>query len=209
MTTSTRLTTGIRECICNRIIQHRWKSEGDTLVRARADLAQTVYEYWFSAEIRTQMDALPEGWLPKLICFDANVGGYRVDMRFDGHFFGRRSFSEVLCIPARRTTYDFYRGSSTVPVPNDHTLGVAIRSHLDRVSEYISSIKNDEDKIKAILGTFNTTKKLTDAWPEIKPFISQKSVPEQSTALAIDYTSLNMALKLPVNAQGGDHDQRA
>lgn len=197
---SWKLTQEDRANLSSAILQHRFAATGVKLAAEEAALAAKCFEKAFAKADRTQMEALPDGWLPTICSIRVQFAG-RVQML---DFAGRehlRVFRAPLADPVwRRVPSKLERGVLLV-VEATERLGIAHEQHQQAVRKAREDLSNLARQIDAVMSQATTSGKLITLWPEVEPFIASMRKRAPAKVPAVPIVALNKMLGLPVGGQ--------
>lgn len=203
----TRLINEIRNSIRDSLLEHRFKSAVLALEARQAELARVTYEDCFKASDRKRMDDLPKGWVYEQTYSRVQVGSETVQLNYNGSFsrYNQRANVCEIGLFISRDLKDVHRripyskSGNTVKIygnaPGDE-IGYNVHQYLRSVESLSEEIGAARRQTDAALRSFHTIAKMIEAWPEVMPFIPEKSVP--SLLPVVPVASLNELLKLPV-----------
>lgn len=197
---TTKLTNWMREAIVKAVVQHRFAEPATDIVKRRAALAAKVYDDLYSAADQKKMAALPRGWLPEDSDLHVRFGvGSHDHLSFNGATYG--SVSQVLPnaleTVKRRVLADHVRGCVKT-YDGAHPMTVeydAINADQKALAAEIDAAKK---QATAAVASASTTKRLTDLWPEIAPFVAKYEDASPPALPALPTDQLNALFKLPV-----------
>lgn len=197
---TTRLNNHMRQDIAQKLVQHRFDAEIESLRNEQVELAERVYADIYAGDDMKRIESLPKNWLPTRREMQLEVGGETVSLQFNGDLHSRDYRA--------RPFFASDRKGMEKPFPRcDHwgtikqygsrsPIGKAINDFTGKVAKLVEQISEAHTKVSATLGEFYTVKSLVDGWPEIKPFIPEK---EQKVLLpAVPTKQLNEMFGLPV-----------
>jgi hypothetical protein len=204
MTTSTRLTTDIRDRLTNDILRHRFTADVDALIAVQVEFAEKVYNDLFDQTTIARMQALPDGWLPRSHDIGVQFGYTGGPHTFVRLWFGgyvRNKMNELRTKPddtsrvTKLVTDSKSRGCAKVYDPS-HKLAIEFERIRRRTRELKDAIMTAEKSIETALNAVTTTKRLVETWPEVEQFARKyETGPAQLPALPTDH--LNQLLRLP------------
>lgn len=174
---STRLTNALRDEIVRAALEHRFKKDEAAYKKARTALADALYKHTFAAAERTAK-RLPEGWLVQYNTIEIEHPDY-------GSWQGR--VNHHLELSRSRLMPSSY-SSRTVKVGKGHPLYDQATALADQYTALQDAKKELRNKLKSLVYTFTTTKKLLEAWPEGKKFI-----PKSATAPTMALVPVQLA----------------
>ena len=200
----TRLTSGMRETLLDKLLEHRFKDEASEQVVLFKRFADLVYNDLYPKNIQTAMMKLASGWLSESDDFHVQFGAQNRYASLD--FNGRQGLPRDIF---RLTTYvdvkDRVRrrfpakdhGKTITVYSEDHALSVQYEALLTTAKELNEVIAQARRETFAALKQATTIKSLLAKWPELEPFIVVKKK-IQLPALPTEH--LNSILGLPVGA---------
>lgn len=183
------------------LITERFEKPVRALVPKHASLALAVYHDYFTRSQIEKMNALPEGWLPRLSHISARFGvgdGSSANLSFNGEF---SLFREIICckiraLPEVEHPVPYNRMHLSNDYAKDHPLTVRRES----IRAEIRSLRAEIDKIKleisGVLNSVTTTGKLVSVWPEIETTVRKLFPIERVNLPAPVVTDLNLKLGL-------------
>jgi len=196
----TRITNEHRSRILKAVLQHRFGAAFASLQAEYAQLAQDIYEDVYDAKQRAQMEALPDGWLPRSISIRSKLGESYADLPFNGWIRHINSSDLVEAKERSQSRVILSRDINAVMEIYDHNHNFAeIYSALQvKAADLRNQVREAEKLTMAILERATTLPKLLAVWPEVKPFVEflQEAKPKLP-ALPID--QVNGLLDLPVD----------
>lgn len=175
---STRLTNELRNRIIKAVLEHRFGPDEAALEKAKARLAQLVYDSLYSADEQKAMAALPEGWLPRQMNDGVYLAGLYVSITF-----------------AKPLLYTWKHYSESPKFPADHPTSRLFEDINTRKSKLREAKDAASAKVNGILSSASTAKKLLELWPEVEPFIPPDTAPVYLPA--VPRAEVNALLGLP------------
>jgi len=180
-----RLTKEIRTDIHDGLMARKFEGRDESIEKMIQDLGLKVYNTVYPRDVRKKMASFPEG---------AFVNGKNIKVAFGG---------ERRCFKFEDYKLFFYEHANSwneiEMFAGDHQLTAAHRE----IAKAEGQLKSEREalslQVTAALRSCNTIKQLTDAWPEVVPFLPpSKASPAGLPALP--FSSLNKMLALPVTA---------
>lgn len=181
-TKTVRLTNHMRESIRDALLAHRFAEEEKAIKEALFEVADSMYNHFFSEKDQALMASLPQGWLPTDNDIHVRLGSSGQDF----------VVPDMSC--SRRFPYNLHDRWQSLD--DDHPLVEQYKAIRTRSSELTKARSEAKKQVWAVLSTITTANKLLTVWPEAKPFVEQYiDMPApQLPALPID--TLNNLLKL-------------
>lgn len=181
----TRLTTYLRDTICTRVLEHRFKSLLAEQQERELLFGQVVYLDLYPENIRDLMQRLPAGFLPTR---------KEVKAMF-GETFAHVYFPEDRRVAEAHDSFNVVvkRYDADHPLSGHYHVLEADRERLEEEQRAASR------GINSVLGSVSTLSRLLQVWPEVRPFLSNLpgANPPRPTALALPLPALNELLNLP------------
>lgn len=173
-----RLNNHIKQKIAKALCERKFGKQEKEIVARRAKLALDVYNDTYTAQQRSRMNRLPDGWLATTMYIHPSFAGQSSQMR----------------LPK----------SVRVPSNNPDKRYDAVHPF----TQEFNSIYRDNQKLSeerqaaytAAMGAMHkcqTLEKLLKVWPEVKPFVPETLTAQVTVALAIPIPQLNTMLGLP------------
>lgn len=176
----TKLTQINRDAIIHETLADTIVVEIRALDKAEYALAEKIYDAYTTKEERDILSKLDAKWLQFSHVLSVNVGGWSGDLSFQREH------------PMRWTRWDRL-------VIADEKLAAEIKAHLQKNEEIKRKRDDAITKLKALLNSVTTIKRLAEVWPEGKAYWSKYDV---KTALpAIPVQAVNEVLGLPKEAK--------
>lgn len=173
---STRLTDAHRRQIINAAMRHRFGDREKWFAARSESLFQQLRLAKFGKAAITQMDALPEGWLPRHTRFDLRVNneGTSIASTSSARMPAESGYSiEMDKLPAR--------------------LRERVTRHVVTRAAFKADQKSLNQQLSAALHTFGTLESLLKKWPELAPF-TKGIEPAAANLPAKPFTEINKAL---------------
>lgn len=195
----TRLTNNAREKIVKMILDRKFDPLGVALAKREYALAARFYERLYSPEQRAAMsatEALIKGAFGTQTAIKVSADGWKLSLYFGPPV---TSGKDRLALLFSKRDYDKY--DALVMLDGEDPLAVDFKQFaLDQKAQ-----KDERDtlqgQLNAQVGSFYTYEKLSEAWPEIEPFVTAV---ERGLATAVigvptivNREALNAALDLP------------
>lgn len=181
--TSIKLNTTMREHLARQLLDQKFSKTEKNLLERRDALACGVYHDLFTDTDRNFMDLLPEGWLPvrqyMMIQFGPNSSDYtHLNLKGDMPFLAKM-------LGGCMKVYDA-----------DHTLAKLYHALIADEGEYQTARRALQHKIRAVLNSVTTVRKLMEVWPEVTPFAEKLDRHESTNLPAPLIREINAELKL-------------
>lgn len=170
-----KLTNSTRDTIVSHLMEGKFDTQSDTILKRRIALADKVYQRMYKPAIRAKMLELPSGWLPELDQICCNLGKQRAKLQFDGHpknlKFGAAWLQEVDSNTDRRRflAEDQHNREFTISEPDPLVQEYwAIKQLTGNLSDDYTRLRNE---VKGIIYGSTTSTGLVERWPEVAPFL--------------------------------------
>jgi Nucleotide modification associated domain 5 len=174
-----RLTIHDRSAITNGLLNHRFDKEEAALKARDTALALAVYNDTYPAATQRKMSGLPKGWLIEMDRISVNFKGNRVHLH----------------LPAPRRFLNKHEDTHTVV----YTARAPRCEEWEALAGDRKKLREDRDalarQIQSTLAAFSNVKRLIEAWPEVRPYLSV--LVARPLLPAIPTKTLNTALRLP------------
>lgn len=181
----TRLTNVLRDAICARVLDHRFKSLLEEQQEREHLLGAMVYRDVYPEHVRSLVQQLPPEYLPTRDNVKAVFG----------ETFAQVDFQSNWRVPLSHDGYNVvvkrYEAEHPLSV-HFHTL----KAERERLSEEMRAARRG---VMSVLGSVATVSRLLKVWPEVAPFLGSLPAanPPRPTALALPLPQLNELLNLP------------
>ena len=196
---SVRLTTDLRERLCNDLLRHRFSKEFADLMKERAALAHAVWNDIYKPSERAIIEGLPAGWLPEFPSISVRFGpfGYET-LPFNGDYCDLRFLLPDRKAPEQMMVRMAARHKGCAKVYDvGHKLEARHAKVKDAYKDFNERLKTARREITSVVGSVSTTGRLKEVWPEAAPFLApiEKSAPSLP---APPIAALNKTLGLPI-----------
>lgn len=195
-----RLSGDTRSQIANAVIAHAFNDRCVDLRSRQAALAMEVYAFSFTAAQRKLLKEAPSGWFP--------MEAY-IYYALDNGEYGTLYFSGDFSRYSHNRDWRLHAGLDDVmmPMPSCFQSSAAVNMEASSpLAHKLVDFFRDAEAIKeemttayrktvATIESFSTSEKLVAGWPEIAPFIPERSKPENKLP-AVPTDDLNKMLGL-------------
>src|SRR6202021_1877808 len=172
-----KLTKTLRDEICKRLMDGKFDTQSEVILKRRIVLADKVYNRKYSPAIRRKMIELPSGWLSELdrvTAYFGEGGGCYGKLKFDGHPRNLKfSTAKVQELEAAELRRRFLSEDAHVDVKIAEPDPLvqewwAIKQATENLNDDWERLRNE---VKGILYGATTSTNLVERWPEVAPFI--------------------------------------
>lgn len=170
-----KLTNSTRNIIVTRLMEGKFDTQSDAILKRRIALADKVYQRLYKPALRARMVELPSGWLPELDQICCNLGDQWARLQFDGHpknlKFGSTRLQEVGSNTDRRRflAEDQHNREFTITEPDPLVQEYwTIKQLTENLREDHTRLSNE---VKGIIYGSTTSTGLVERWPEVAPFL--------------------------------------
>lgn len=178
-----RLTQGDRANI-ERVLVERAFKKADVKMRKRKQAAAlSCYRTLVPHDVEKQLDALPDGWVPKTSSVDIDIP----------LFYQQWDLDQPHCCPSVLCSYGRIRFNGEKQ-PDLVDALKALKDESEALDELKSKTRGD---IRRVLAGITSWKRLLEAWPEAKDVIEPLMPEASSNAIACIPQELNTVLDLP------------
>jgi|LGVF01.2.fsa_nt_gb hypothetical protein len=168
-----RLTKNTKQQILANVLSKTFKRRADRLEKDGQALGDAVYKDLFD-DHKTLMEAMPEGFLYQ-------ESGIKVKFGAGVQYV---NFSTRQRLPHKASLYGAFHAYNC-----DHVLSKTSERLVNR-QDKLSADRNElKHKVRAILNSATTDKRLLEVWPEVEPFLPKKE--ETKNLPAIPVADLN------------------
>lgn len=181
-TKTVRLTNHMRESIRDALLEHRFAEEEKAVEAAFFEVADKMYNHFFSTKDQELMASLPQGWLPTDNDIHVRLGSSGQDFVVPDMSYSRR--------------FPYNLHDRWQSLDDEHPLVEEYKAIRDRKNALRKARTEAKKQVWAVLSTITTANKLLTVWPEAKPFV-EKYIDEPAPQLpALPIGTLNNLLKL-------------
>jgi hypothetical protein len=199
---TTKISRAVAEQMAKAITSHAHKDEVMPLLRQERALFKKLYDMQHPPELQAKMAELQamlgEGQYTFVkdcrYIYARSASGYNGSLRMNPKFIGSNARLAIEECPLALRSFDNDTHRVTGEVSEELEMFLTAQSAMAR------SIIESEGKATNAVQAFGTYKKLQAGWPEVLPLV-QQFIPiagQQSTALAVSVSDLNIVFKLPV-----------
>lgn len=174
-----KLTQAMRDFVIAVMLDHRFRADELAAQKRFPVLAERIYRDVLGDSIE-KMASLPEGWLPELYSIHVSFGS---------------AYDCIRLLESRRVPHSRTKGAFAAYDARHHFTDEWQGIRDDRKSLYAERDRV-RSQLAAVLASVSTINKLVEVWPEAAPFVPTGKA--SSNLPAVDFKSLNKALKLPV-----------
>lgn len=194
----TKLTNAMRAKTVDALIDYRFGERIKALHAELADIAQTARGHYFG-NFEMSLDDVPEDWVGNQFYITCNFGGEIAHLNFNGTLTPYVSDSNhfdrgVKSVSLRAPCQGFGRQNYTADAPLTARWRLASAEHAALEQDLVKA----RSDARAALAAFTTTEALTEAWPEIAPFLPEPPKPAKPSLPALTRDALNSVFKLPI-----------
>lgn len=143
-----------RSTIVNAMLYKRFSAEQESIDALNSAIALRAYNMVFPPATRQRMDALPDGWLPKVKQFNVEIGGLVTNFVLPGK----------LPVPYERRHAVLFVFASTDSFAEDYR---QLEERAEKLKEERGRAKCE---IEAVLASVASLGSLLEIWPEAKQF---------------------------------------
>ena len=177
------ITYEITDKITGTIVNNSMAEKEEQLKQDSFAFANKVYDRVYKSELK-RMNDLPEGYL-----LDDTSLRFQFSDASDGY--------TLIFFKEKKRILAKHRSDVVAKFENDDELTKEFFQLKNRKEDLVKEKKDLTIKTRAVINSYNTTKQLKDAWPEIKKYVEPyETVPEKSRSLAPIIGDLNKKLQL-------------
>lgn len=204
---SVKLNLGMRYKITEQLVHRAYLDRATKNMAEQVAISADMYDLVYPRETRAKMEALPEGWLPKVDHLQVQYGTgntycyfaqQRIRVARDGWHVNYGS-EENPAPTVHRVVLARHRTGTVLALEATHPMAERLTAHKSEQADIGAGIIDLASATMRTMNQFSTVASLVKAWPEIEPFVSKYlAAPERVYLPAPLLRDLNKRLDLPV-----------
>lgn len=204
-----RLTNSIRDSLMEALMKRAFKGQCEDWAKRFSGFVLRVHAAVYGEDL-AQMEALPEGWLPKSREIKVRFGGDAVRLSTTGEFNGQASYSvkwpdefhacDASKCSIRLMVHTYHNNDREAGLFDArHPLAAEYEAFMNELTDLKDKISAARRTARAAVNSVHTIQKLIEVWPEVEEFAKQYLVHGERKALLPDIprAQLNAVLGLP------------